>query len=65
VDDLEQPTLPPDDADIERLLRQYTPTEAARDTGATREHVAEAWHDALDEALDDALERGLAEDARR
>jgi hypothetical protein len=65
VDDLEQPTLPPDDADIERLLRQYTPADAAPDTGTTREHAAEAWHDALDEALDDALERGLADDARR
>ena len=65
MDDFEQPTLPPDDADIERLLRQYRPSDAARDSGAAREHAAEAWHDAIDEALDDALERGLAENARR
>ena len=64
MDDLDQPTLPPDDADVERLLRQYAAADPARETGTMPEHAAETWRDALDEALDDALERGLADTAR-
>ena len=64
MDDFDQPSIPPEDADIERLVRQYRPTEAARDTGTSPEHVAEAWHDAIDDALDDALDRELTGDRR-
>ena len=65
MDDLEQPTLPADDAELERLRRRYEPADPTRDTGASPEHVAEAWRDTLDDALDDALEPGLEAEARR
>jgi hypothetical protein len=65
VTDFDEPSLPPDDADVSRLLARYQADDAARDTGASREHVAEAWHDALDEALDDAVQAELERDAAR
>jgi hypothetical protein len=57
--------LPPEDADVSRLVRQFRSSRSSRDTEPAREHVAESWHDALDEVLDDAVETELERDTRR
>ena len=63
--DFEEPALPPEDADVSRLVRQFRSGRSTRETEPAREHVAESWHDALDEALDDAVETELERDTRR
>ena len=63
--DFDEPTLPPEDADVSRLVRRFRTTNSARDADVPREHVAESWHDALDESLDEAVEGELERESRR
>ena len=65
VADSDEPVLPPEDADVSRLVRQFRAGRSSRDTEPAREHVAESSHDALDEVLDDAVETELERDTRR
>ena len=63
--DSDEPVLPPEDADVSRLVRQFRTSRSSRDIEPALEHVAESWHDALDEVLDDAVETELERDTRR
>ena len=63
--DSDEPVLPPEDADVSRLVRQFRASRSDRETEPAREHVAESWHDALDEVLDSAVETELERDTRR
>ena len=65
VTDSDEPVLPPEDADVSRLVRQFRAGRTSRDVEPAPEHVAESWHDALDEVLDDAVETELERDTRR